>query len=96
MSIGNFYLVCLNSKLVTSQLEQGGTMIVYRLKEIAERKNLNRHQLSMQTGVSYPTIYRYWDGEAQAREFMILDKLCELLDCQPGDLLEFVEPTSTP
>jgi putative transcriptional regulator len=62
-------------------------MIAFRLKEIAEQHNLNRHQISMQTGVSYPTISKYWVGEADGREFDILEKLCTLLDCDPGDLI---------
>lgn len=68
-------------------------MIVLHLKELAEKKNLNRHQVSMQTGVSYPTIFKYWDGPLDGREFDIIDKLCDLLDCQPGDLLQHVEET---
>ncbi|WP_305814493.1 helix-turn-helix domain-containing protein [Photobacterium leiognathi] len=30
-------------------------------------------------------------GKAKAVRFSTLDKLCELLDCQPGDILEFEE-----
>ncbi|MGD6735963.1 helix-turn-helix domain-containing protein [Photobacterium leiognathi subsp. mandapamensis] len=31
------------------------------------------------------------NGKAKAVRFSTLDKLCELLDCQPGDILEFEE-----
>lgn len=65
-------------------------MLTFSLKEIAEKKNLNRHQLSMKTGISYPTISRYWEGKAIGRDFAILDKLCELLDVDPGDLIKRV------
>jgi putative transcriptional regulator len=62
-------------------------MITCQLKQIAEAKEINRHQLSMQTGVSYPTIDKYWNDKADSYERRILDKLCELLDCEPGDLI---------
>lgn len=67
-------------------------MLVFRLKEIAEKKNLNRHQISMQTGISYPTISKYWEGKAIGRDFSILEKLCTLLDADPGDLIKRVTP----
>ena len=67
-------------------------MLVFSLKEIAEKKNLNRHQLSMKTGISYPTISRYWEGKAIGRDFAILDKLCALLECEPGDLIKRTKP----
>lgn len=67
-------------------------MLTFSLKEIAEKKNLNRHQLSMKTGISYPTISRYWEGKAIGRDFAILDKLCELLDVDPGDLIKRTPP----
>lgn len=63
-------------------------MIVLRLKEIAEKKYYTRHQLSMLTGVSYPTINKYWAGKATSCDFGALDKLCALLDCEPGDLIK--------
>ena len=63
-------------------------MLTFRLKEIAEAKNMNRHQLSMKTGISYPTISKYWEGKAIGRDFAILDKLCALLDVDPGDLIK--------
>lgn len=68
-------------------------MIIFRLKEIAEQKEFNRHQISMLTGVSYPTISKYWDNKADSFDKSILDKLCYLLNVTPGDLIEFTPVT---
>lgn len=65
-------------------------MIVCKLEQVAERKGFNAHQISMQTGVSYPTIHKYWRSEAASYDGRILDALCELLECQPGDLLAHI------
>lgn len=62
-------------------------MIIFRLKEIAAAKGRNRHQLSLEAGVSYPTIDKYWRGDIASVDFAILDRLCALLDCEPGDLI---------
>lgn len=67
-------------------------MIVMRLKEIAEQRNLNAHQISMQTGISYPTISKYWKNQATSYDRSVLDKLCALLACEPGDLLRRIPP----
>ena len=70
-------------------------MLVFRLKEIAEAKAMNRHQLSMKTGISYPTVSKYWEGKAIGRDVSILDKLCALLDCEPGDLIKRIQPAGS-
>lgn len=64
-------------------------MITFHLKELAEPKGLNRHQLSLLIGVSYPTITKYWENRAESFDAVILDKLCALLECQPGDLIKW-------
>jgi len=68
-------------------------MIALRLKEVAEAKKINRHQISMQTGISYPTIQKYWLNEATTYDATILNKLCNLLECGIADLIEFEPDT---
>jgi DNA-binding Xre family transcriptional regulator len=63
-------------------------MVTCRLKQVAEARGFNRHQLSMQSGISYPTIDKYWSNEAIRYEGRVLDRLCEVLDCEPGDLIK--------
>lgn len=65
-------------------------MIVCNLERMAKERNLNAHQISLQIGVSYPTIHKYWRNEAASYDARILDALCELLECQPGDLLAHI------
>ena len=48
------------------------------LTELAERVDITPANLSI-----------FKTGKARAVRFSTLERLCEVLDCQPGDLLEF-------
>ncbi len=50
-----------------------------RLKTLSERVELTEQNLSM-----------IKTGKAKGMRFETLAKICDVLDCQPGDLLEFV------
>ena len=50
------------------------------LMELAEKVNLTPANLSILK-----------NGKAKAIRFSTLAELCKALDCQPGDILEFVE-----
>lgn len=49
---------------------------------------INAHQLVKATGFSVSTAYALWSEKAQGIEFATLDKLCDVLQCQPGDLIQ--------
>lgn len=43
--------------------------------------------LAKETGVSYTTLWRLKKGKALGINFATLEKICEALDCAPGDVL---------
>jgi putative transcriptional regulator len=45
--------------------------------------------LSKQTGVSHTTLWRLKKGKALGVNFVTLEKICQALECEPGDLLKF-------
>jgi putative transcriptional regulator len=58
------------------------------LRKLAKAAGIkNAHQLVKATGFSVSTAYALWTEKAQGIEFATLDKLCQVLNCQPGDLL---------
>jgi len=67
-------------------------MIRFRLAEVLKEKGWTPYRLSQETGLTVPTAYRLADPEQQFGRFMAdtLDRLCEALAVQPGDLLEWV------
>jgi DNA-binding Xre family transcriptional regulator len=67
-------------------------MIRFRLADILKQKGWTPYRLSQETGLTVPTAYRLADQGQQFGRFTTdtLDRLCEALDVQPGDLLEWV------
>jgi DNA-binding Xre family transcriptional regulator len=69
-------------------------MIIIRLKELAEAKDLNQSQVQRQTGLTMGLVRRYWFNETEEVKLSAIDKICELLSCDPGDLI--TRTTNTP
>ena len=64
--------------------------IVVRLDvELAKRK-MRLKELSERTGISVPNLSILKTDKARAVRFTSLNAICRALDCQPGDLLEYV------
>jgi putative transcriptional regulator len=56
--------------------------------QLALRK-MRLMELSQRTGISVQNLSILKSGRAKAVRFSTLQAICEALDCQPGDLLEF-------
>ena len=55
---------------------------------LAKRK-MSMTELSEKVGITMANLSILKNGKAQAIRFSTLDQICRVLDCQPGDLLEF-------
>lgn len=55
---------------------------------LAKRK-MTVTELAEQVGITIANISVLKNGKAKALKISTLTKLCEALDCQPGDLLEY-------
>ena len=68
-----------------------GDMIAIRLDEILEERGQTVYWLWKQTGIRYATVWQMNKGEVARLSLDALDRICEVLECQPGDLLVRVE-----
>lgn len=57
------------------------------LKQVREARNLSQNKLAQLIGMSLQNVQRIEYEDAKSIPLETLDKLCEALDCQPGDLL---------
>ncbi|CAH6871352.1 transcriptional regulator [Vibrio sp. 10N.286.55.E10] len=55
---------------------------------MAKRK-MRLKTLAKEVGITEANLSVLKNGKAKAVRLSTLDKLCEVLDCQPGDILEF-------
>jgi len=62
-------------------------MIEIRLDELLENHGRSFYWLSKETGISHTTLWRLKKGKALGINFETLEKVCEALKCQPGDVL---------
>lgn len=71
-------------------------MIEVRLKDVLESRGRSRYWLAQETGIQYKTLARIDRAESSNRiELRTLDRICRALQCQPGDLLVFVEESKS-
>jgi putative transcriptional regulator len=66
-------------------------MIVCTLPEVLKRKKWSRYRLQKVSGISYPTLHALFHGTSKAYSADVLDRLCDALKCEPGDLLKRVK-----
>ena len=64
--------------------------IVIRIDvELAKRK-MSVAEFAQRVGITPANVAVLKNGRAKAVRFTTLEAMCEVLDCQPGDLLEWV------
>ena len=60
-------------------------MITFNISKLLNGRS--HYWLAQQTGIDHTTIGRLVSGESQGLRFGTLDKICEALGCEPGDLI---------
>ncbi len=66
-------------------------MITVNVDVMLARRKMSSGELSQKVGISPANISILKTGKAKAIRFSTLDALCEALDCQPGDILEYTK-----
>jgi len=65
--------------------------IVVNLDVMLAKRKMKLKELSEKVGVSTVNLSILKQGKVKAIRFSTLDSICLALDCQPGDILEYVE-----
>ena len=64
--------------------------IIIRLDVELARNKMQLGELAEKVGVAAPNLSVFKNGKARAVRFSTLEAICQALNCQPGDLLEYV------
>ena len=64
--------------------------IVVRLDVVMARKKVRSNALARAIGITEANLSLLKSGKVKGLRFATLEAICRHLDCQPGDLLEFV------
>lgn len=62
-------------------------VIRIKLAELLKIKGKTLYALAKETGISYPTLWKISNGKVQGITFDVLEKICDNLGCDAGDLL---------
>jgi putative transcriptional regulator len=68
--------------------------IVVNLDVMLARRKMRLNELADRVGITAQNLSVPKTGRARAIRFGTLEKLCEVLDCQPGDLFAFESSTA--
>ena len=66
-------------------------MIIIRLDRVLADRKMRLNDLAAKVGISNVNLSYLKTGKVRAARFSTLDAICKALDCQPGDILEYVE-----
>ncbi len=63
--------------------------IIINLDVMLARRKMSVTELTEKVGITMANLSILKNGKAKAIRFSTLDAICQALDCQPGDILEF-------
>ena len=64
-------------------------MIIVNLDVMMARRKMSLNELSERVGITIANLSILKTGKAKAVRFSTLDAICRVLDCTPGDILEY-------
>jgi putative transcriptional regulator len=65
--------------------------VIVNLDVMLAKRKMSLTELSEKVGVTMSNLSILKTGKAKAIRFSTLEAICEVLDCQPGDILEYKE-----
>ena len=71
-------------------------MITSRLSEILGRKRIKMSELARKAGITKNTVLNLYHGRSTRIEFEVLNKICNILECTPSDILHHTPDLDTP
>jgi len=65
-----------------------GVIILVQIDLLLKERRRSFYWLAKETGVSHTTLWRLKKDKAQGITFNTLERICQTLKCQPGDVLK--------
>lgn len=66
-------------------------MIKLTIDKQLEKSGITRYELSKRTGIVYHTIDSYYKNQVVRYDSYILDKICQALNCNISDIIEYTK-----
>lgn len=66
-------------------------MVRLTIDKYLDERGITRYELAKRTEVKFQTIDRYYKNRVVRYDSYILDRICRVLECDLGDILEYVD-----
>ena len=66
-------------------------VIKFKVKVMLALRDMTQKELAEKTGIRPPTVSAICTGAVKHLPVEALDKMCAVLNCQPADLMEYIE-----
>ncbi len=66
--------------------------IKLHLDEIIKKKGISKTKLAYKAEIQRTQLNNYCNDKIQRVDLAVLSRLCYVLDCTPGDLIEYIPP----
>jgi len=63
--------------------------LILRLDRVMADRKMSLNELAERVGISNVNLSNLKTGKVKAIRFSTLEAICEVLECQPGDILEY-------
>ena len=70
--------------------------IIVNVDVMMAKRKMSLNELSEKVDLTLSNLSILKTGKAKSIRFSTLDAICKALDCQPGDILEYVNDNKTP
>lgn len=74
-------------------MEQYGTVRIH-LTELIEKRKISKNKVAHRAEMQRTQLNKYCNNQIARLDIDVLARLCTVLDCEIGELLEFVPPSS--
>lgn len=64
--------------------------IIVNLDVVMAQRKMSLNELSEKVGLTLSNLSILKTGKAKAIRFSTLESICKILECQPGDILEYI------
>lgn len=77
------------SKVYKIKLENG--YYLFKLEQALEDRNISKNKLMRDTNTDFKVLKRLGTGDIVRMDIFILARLCDYLDCEISDIVEYIK-----